>query len=67
MYSARNDKVDPASNVSRLSGAFAQSCCSGMPQVVFYHPGAGTEQSLVAQYLGAIFGHGVPQACSLSC
>ncbi|KAK3363155.1 hypothetical protein B0T25DRAFT_596166 [Lasiosphaeria hispida] len=35
----------PATNVSRLSGAVAHKCCSGMPQLVYYHPGAGTESS----------------------
>jgi len=57
----RNDKGDPASNVSRLSSAFARSCCSGMPQVIYYHPGAGTETSITAQVLGATFGNDVPQ------
>ncbi|KAK4446012.1 hypothetical protein QBC34DRAFT_412229 [Podospora aff. communis PSN243] len=56
-----NDNTDPASNVSRLSSAFARSCCSGMPQVIYYHPGAGTEKSKVAKFLGGAFGHGVPQ------
>ncbi|KAH7309638.1 hypothetical protein B0I35DRAFT_515063 [Stachybotrys elegans] len=56
-----NDSSNPASNVSRLSGAFARSCCSGMPQVIYYHPGAGTETSWVAQVLGGTFGYGVPQ------
>ena len=57
----RNDKGDPASNVSRLSSAFARSCCSGMPQVIYYHPGAGTETSRTAKILGATLGNDVPQ------
>ena len=32
-----------------------------MPQVIYYHPGAGTEKSRVAQFLGGAFGYGVPQ------
>ncbi|KAK3690384.1 hypothetical protein B0T22DRAFT_537064 [Podospora appendiculata] len=51
----------PATNVSRLSGAVAHKCCSGMPQIVFYHPGAGTEESKVAQTLGGVLGLGVDQ------
>ncbi|KIX00085.1 uncharacterized protein Z518_10222 [Rhinocladiella mackenziei CBS 650.93] len=56
-----NDKADPASNVSRLSGAFARKCCSGMPQIVYYHPGAGTEVFNTAKVLGGMFGAGIPQ------
>ncbi|GJC96422.1 peptidoglycan binding domain-containing protein [Colletotrichum higginsianum] len=32
-----------------------------MPQVVYYHRGAGTEESKVAQYLGGVLGKGVVQ------
>ncbi|KAK5662206.1 hypothetical protein OQA88_8111 [Cercophora sp. LCS_1] len=32
-----------------------------MPQVIYYHPGAGTEQVKIAQVLGGAFGYGVPQ------
>lgn len=33
-----------------------------MPQVIYYHPGAGTEEaSLWARVLGGMFGDGVPQ------
>ncbi|GKT77465.1 peptidoglycan binding domain-containing protein [Colletotrichum tofieldiae] len=32
-----------------------------MPQIVYYHRGAGTEESKVAQYLGGVFGKGVVQ------
>ncbi|KAK0632628.1 hypothetical protein B0T14DRAFT_39398 [Immersiella caudata] len=51
---------DPT-NVARLSGAFAKKCCSGMPQIVYYHSGVGTSTSKIAQYLGGIFGMGVTQ------
>ncbi|KAK4451399.1 hypothetical protein QBC34DRAFT_54717 [Podospora aff. communis PSN243] len=51
---------DPT-NVARLSGAFVKKCCSGMPQVVYYHSGVGTEISKVAHYLGGLFGIGVIQ------
>ncbi|KAK0656887.1 hypothetical protein B0T16DRAFT_400475 [Cercophora newfieldiana] len=51
---------DPT-NVARLSGAFAKKCCSGMPQLVYYHSGVGTESSKIAHYLGGIFGIGVTQ------
>lgn len=54
-----NSGGSPASNVSRLSGAIAHKCCSGMPQLVFYRTGAGTEASFVAKQLGGIFGQGV--------
>ncbi|KAK5656898.1 hypothetical protein OQA88_4449 [Cercophora sp. LCS_1] len=57
-----NDRgFGPATNVSRLSGAVAHKCCSGMPQLVYYHPGAGTESSKVARTLGGMFGIGVAQ------
>ncbi|WQF83996.1 Putative Tle1 phospholipase, alpha/Beta hydrolase [Colletotrichum destructivum] len=50
-----------ATNVARLSSAIAHKCCTGMPQVVYYHRGAGTEESKVAQYLGGVLGKGVVQ------
>ncbi|KAH6663320.1 peptidoglycan binding domain-containing protein [Plectosphaerella plurivora] len=56
-----NDGDSPATNVSRLSGAVAHKCCSGMPQIVYYHPGAGTESSWVAKKLGGLLGLGVVQ------
>jgi len=48
-------------NVSRLSSAVAHKCCTGKPQIVYYHPGAGTETSKVARFLGGAFGMGVEQ------
>src|SRR5690242_490206 len=51
----------PPTNVSRLASAVATKCCSGMPQVVYYHRGAGTETSKVASFLGGAFGIGVSQ------
>ncbi|OHE98283.1 hypothetical protein CORC01_06480 [Colletotrichum orchidophilum] len=48
-------------NVARLSSAIAHKCCTGMPQVVYYHRGAGTEESKVAQTLGGVFGKGIVQ------
>jgi hypothetical protein len=39
----------------------SQKCCSGKPQVVYYHPGAGTEASWVAKKLGGLLGLGVAQ------
>ncbi|KAK3986191.1 hypothetical protein QBC44DRAFT_333796 [Cladorrhinum sp. PSN332] len=51
----------PPTNVSRLSGAVAHKCCSGMLQIVYYHPGAGTETSKTARVLGGAFGVGVGQ------
>lgn len=56
-----NTGDSPATNVSRLSGAIAHKCCSGMPQVVYYRTGAGTEASWVARQLGGLFGQGVIQ------
>ncbi|KAL0941965.1 uncharacterized protein CTRU02_204728 [Colletotrichum truncatum] len=56
-----NQKGNIATNVSRLAAAVAHKCCTGMPQVVYYHRGAGTEESKVAQYLGGVFGKGVKQ------
>ena len=47
--------------MSRLSSAVAGKCCTGMPQVVYYHRGAGTEMSKVASFLGGAFGIGVSQ------
>lgn len=47
--------------MSRLAGAFEHKCCSGKPQLVYYHPGAGTEASWVAQKLGGLLGLGVVQ------
>ncbi|KAF9870230.1 hypothetical protein CkaCkLH20_12316 [Colletotrichum karsti] len=48
-------------NVSRLSAAVAHKCCTGMPQVVYYHRGAGTEESKTASVLGGLLGLGVKQ------
>lgn len=56
-----NSGKTPESNVSRISGAIAHKCCSGMPQIVYYRTGAGTEASWVARQLGGIFGQGVEQ------
>ncbi|KAL8354700.1 hypothetical protein RB601_004214 [Gaeumannomyces tritici] len=56
-----NDGKDPSTNVSRLASAVAHKCCSGMPQVVYYHPGAGTEASALAHFLGGFLGQGVVQ------
>ncbi|TDZ19192.1 Uncharacterized protein Cob_v007544 [Colletotrichum orbiculare MAFF 240422] len=49
----------PPTNVSRLATVVAQKCCSGMPQLVYYHRGAGTDASMGARLLGGIFGTGV--------
>ncbi|KAF4911113.1 hypotheticall protein [Colletotrichum viniferum] len=46
-------------NVGRLATVVAHKCCNGMPQVVYYHRGVGTEQSLAARALGGLFGQGV--------
>ncbi|KAK3387776.1 hypothetical protein B0H63DRAFT_500855 [Podospora didyma] len=56
-----NDSTSALTNVSRLSGAVAHKCCSGMSQVVYYHPSAGTETSKVASVLGGMLGTGVAQ------
>ncbi|OHW97343.1 peptidoglycan binding domain-containing protein [Colletotrichum incanum] len=57
-----NKKGSVATNVARLSAAIAHKCCTGMPQIVYYHRGAGTEESSkAAQYLGGVFGKGVVQ------
>ncbi|KAK1722463.1 uncharacterized protein BDZ83DRAFT_582973 [Colletotrichum acutatum] len=48
-------------NVSRLSSAVAHKCCSGMPQVVYYHRGPGTEEDKWASFVGGLFGLGVKQ------
>ncbi|KAJ0158100.1 Uncharacterized protein CTA2_12284, partial [Colletotrichum tanaceti] len=54
-----NKKGGIATNVARLSSAIAHKCCTGMPQVVYYHRGAGTEDSTTARILGGMFGQGV--------
>ena len=58
-----------ASNVSRLSGAIAQKCCTGKPQIIYYHPGVGTDESKISKLTGGMFGLGVlsvsPPAFSL--
>ncbi|KAF6788473.1 hypothetical protein CSOJ01_15002 [Colletotrichum sojae] len=46
-------------NVSRLATVVAQKCCTGMPQVVYYHRGAGTDSLFAERMLGGIFGTGV--------
>jgi hypothetical protein len=51
----------PPTNVSRLATAVAHKCCTGKPQIVYYHPGPGTESSRVARFLGGAFGNGVEQ------
>ncbi|KAK4184895.1 hypothetical protein QBC35DRAFT_504961 [Podospora australis] len=51
----------PPTNVARLSGAVAHKCCSGMTQIVYYHPGAGTETSKTARVIGGAFGIGIGQ------
>ncbi|KAF6824624.1 hypothetical protein CMUS01_10151 [Colletotrichum musicola] len=56
-----NQKGSISTNVARLSAAVAHKCCTGMPQVVYYHRGAGTEESKVAQYLGGVLGKGIIQ------
>ncbi|KAK4038098.1 hypothetical protein C8A01DRAFT_37995 [Parachaetomium inaequale] len=55
-----NEKTNPPTNASRLSAAFATKCCSGMPQVVYYHPGVGsTESSKAVRAVAAVTGFGV--------
>ncbi|KAK1845285.1 hypothetical protein CCHR01_12088 [Colletotrichum chrysophilum] len=56
-----NQKGNISTNVARLSAAVAHKCCTGMPQIVFYHRGAGTEESKVAQALGGVLGKGIIQ------
>ncbi|KXH54053.1 hypothetical protein CSAL01_01959 [Colletotrichum salicis] len=56
-----NKKGGLPTNVARLSSGIAHKCCTGMPQVVYYHRGAGTEESKVAQTLGGVFGKGIVQ------
>ncbi|KAF6808927.1 hypothetical protein CPLU01_15588 [Colletotrichum plurivorum] len=46
-------------NVSRLATVVAQKCCTGMPQVVYYHRGAGTDSLFAERMLEGIFGTGV--------
>lgn len=48
-------------NVGRLSAAVAHKCCTGMPQVVYYHRGPGTDESKTASVLGGLLGLGVKQ------
>ncbi|KAK2031155.1 hypothetical protein LX32DRAFT_557573 [Colletotrichum zoysiae] len=48
-------------NVARISAAIARKCCTGMPQIVYYTRGAGTDSSKVGQYLGGVLGKGVVQ------
>ncbi|KAK1589811.1 uncharacterized protein LY79DRAFT_517073 [Colletotrichum navitas] len=48
-------------NVARISAAIARKCCNGMPQIVYYTRGAGTDSSKVGQYLGGVLGKGVVQ------
>ena len=57
----RNARVDPASNVSRLSNAFARKCCSGMSQIIYYHAGVGTEVFQMAKIVGGTLGRGIIQ------
>ncbi len=57
----RNARIDPASNVSRLSNAFAQKCCTGMSQIVYYHAGVGTEDFQLAKIVAGTFGKGIIQ------
>jgi uncharacterized protein (DUF2235 family) len=57
----RNARVDPASNVGRLSNAFAHKCCSGMSQIIYYHAGVGTEDFQMAKIVGGTLGRGVIQ------
>ncbi|KAK1978305.1 hypothetical protein LZ30DRAFT_729243 [Colletotrichum cereale] len=56
-----NEKGSLPTNVARLSAAIAHKCCTGMPQVVYYHRGAGTDSSKVGKYLGGVFGKGIIQ------
>ncbi|KAI8265820.1 hypothetical protein K4K58_010703 [Colletotrichum sp. SAR11_239] len=58
---SNNQKGNISTNVARLSAAVAHKCCTGMPQIVFYHRGAGTEESKVAQALGGVLGEGIIQ------
>ncbi|KAH7312492.1 hypothetical protein B0I35DRAFT_437135 [Stachybotrys elegans] len=45
-------------NVSHISSTISHMCCNGMSQVVYYHPGPGTEESWVAKKLGGLLGQG---------
>ncbi|KAK2013288.1 hypothetical protein LZ32DRAFT_557910 [Colletotrichum eremochloae] len=57
-----SNKGTTPTNVGRLSSAIAHKCCTGMPQIVYYTRGAGTDESSKAgKYLGGIFGKGVKQ------
>lgn len=38
-WNSANDSSKDPTNVVRLSGAVAHKCCSGMPQIVYYHSG----------------------------
>ncbi|KAF4910624.1 hypotheticall protein [Colletotrichum fructicola] len=48
-------------NISRLSAAVAHKCCTGMPQVVYYHRGPGTDESKTTSVLESLLGLGVRQ------
>jgi hypothetical protein len=38
-WNSANDSSSDPTNVSRMAGAVAHKCCSGMPQIIYYHPG----------------------------
>ncbi|KAK2036447.1 hypothetical protein LZ31DRAFT_615684 [Colletotrichum somersetense] len=56
-----NEMGKVPTNVARISAAIARKCCTGMPQIVYYTRGAGTDSSKVGKYLGGVLGKGVVQ------
>ncbi|CAL8578368.1 hypothetical protein XPA_004157 [Xanthoria parietina] len=54
-----NKKIPIPSNVTRISHAIKAKSSDGIPQIVFYQPGVGTEGGFISKAVGGATGEGL--------
>ncbi|KAI3555236.1 peptidoglycan binding domain-containing protein [Colletotrichum abscissum] len=62
MDSLGSKGAEPQSNVTRISRILRRTCQDGTHQIIMYHPGVGSSDSVVDKFTGGLFGVGLGQA-----
>jgi len=57
----QDGKIDPPSNVTRLTRAIRSQSSDGIPQIVYYQAGVGTSGDIVNRVTGGATGQGVAE------
>ncbi|KZL76893.1 peptidoglycan binding domain-containing protein [Colletotrichum tofieldiae] len=59
MDSLGSKGAEPQSNVARISRVFRRTCQDGTHQIIMYHAGVGSSESIVDKFTGGMFGVGL--------